>query len=83
MRSEGYSTWFVSVSVHPSVCYHVFCDYALRDNEIAIPTGSSLHWLHFKKGDFRITAAFKSYGVKASEQANMQILAQAYLDCVR
>ena len=65
MRSEGYSTWFVSVSVLPSVCYHVFCDYAHRDNKIAIPTGSSLHWLHFKKGDFRITAAFKSYDVKS------------------
>ena len=31
--------------------------YAQRDNETAIPTGSSLHWLHFLKGDFRITTA--------------------------
>ena len=47
-----------------------------RDNKITI------HWLHFKKGDFRITAAFKSYGVK---QVNKPIrkLAQAYLDRVR
>ncbi|CAI8017093.1 hypothetical protein GBAR_LOCUS10427, partial [Geodia barretti] len=22
----------------PSVCYHVFCDYAQRDNKIAIPS---------------------------------------------
>ena len=37
----------VCLSVCPSVCYHVFCDYAQRDNKIAIPTGSLLHWLHF------------------------------------
>ena len=36
----------------------------------AILTGSGLHWLHLKKGDFRKITAFKSYGV---EQANMQI----------
>ena len=46
----------VTVSVCPSVCYHVFCDYAQRDYKTAIPTGSSLHWLHC---DFRITTAFK------------------------
>ena len=55
--------YLVAVSVLPSV--PVFCDYAQRDNKIAVPTGSSLHWLHFKKGDFHITAAFKSYGVKS------------------
>ena len=68
MRSEGYGTWFVSecvcvcvcVCVCPFVCYH-----AQRDNETAIPTGSSLHLLHFKKGDFRITTVFRSYGVKS------------------
>ena len=38
-----------------------------------MPTGSALHLLDFKTGDFRKCAAFKSYGVKASEQANMQI----------
>ena len=69
MRSKGYGSCLVSVSViHSvcvSVCYHVFCDYTQRDNKIAIPTGSLLHWLHFEKGDFRITAAFKIYGVKS------------------
>ena len=74
---EGYSTWSVIPSVRPSfllsfrlsVCYHVFCDYAQRDNKTAIPTGSSPHWLHFKKGDFRITAAFESYGVKSKSRS--------------
>ena len=77
------STWLVC----PSVCLlprlegtclmlfvdTCFCDYAQRDNKTAIPTGSSLHWLHFKKGDFRITTAFKSYGMKSkstSQYAN-------------
>ena len=50
----------VCVFVHSSVTTFS----AQRDNEIAIPAGSSLHWLHLQKGDFRITAAFKSYGVK-------------------
>ena len=36
----------VCVCVCPFVCYHVFCDYAQRDNEIATRTGSSLHWPH-------------------------------------
>ena len=31
---------------------------------IAIRGGLLLQRLHFKKGDFRITAAFKSYGLK-------------------
>ena len=56
-----------------SVCYHVFCNHAQRDNERAIPTGSSLHWVHFKKDDFRITTAFKRYSVKSklrSQYAN-------------
>ena len=73
MRSEGYGTWFVGVSVCLSVCYHVFCDYAQGDKKTAIPTGSSVQWLHFKKGDFRITTAFKSYGLKSkstSQYAN-------------
>ena len=56
---------WVCLCVCPFVCYHAFCDYAQRDNETAIPTGSSLHWLHIHKGDFRITTAFRSYGVKS------------------
>ena len=67
---EGYTVIpSVVPSVCLSVCYHVFCDYAQRDNKTAIPTGSSLHWLHLKKKDFRITAAFESYGVKSKSRS--------------
>ena len=52
---------FVCLSVCSFVCYHVFCNDVQRNNKIAIPTGSLLHWLHF---DFRITVVLKSYGVK-------------------
>ena len=82
MRSEGYGTWLcvcVCVCVCPFVCYHVFSDYAQRHNETAIPT---LNWLHFKKGDFRITTAFRSYGVKSkgkSQYANKYSLTAALL----
>ena len=54
-----------------SVCYHVFCHYAQRDGQKAIPMGSVPHWLYFR--DFDKNAAFESYGVKQSEGANMQI----------
>ena len=77
MRSEGYGTWFVSASVCPSVrlsvCYHVFCDCAQRNNKTTIP------WVHrytdfiFKKGYFRITTAFKSYGVKSKSTSQLKI----------
>ena len=56
-----------------SVCYHVFCRYAQRDGQKAIPTGSVPHWLYFENGDFDKNATFESYGVKQSEGANMQI----------
>ena len=63
MRSEGYSTWSVRLSVCLSVRPSTF--YAtLRDKqEIETPTGSALHWLHFN-GDFCKSTAFRSYGVK-------------------
>ena len=67
MRSESYSTWFVSVSGLPSVCLSVTMFSATtrkKSAKIAIVTGSVLHWLDFKKGDFHKTIAFKSYGVK-------------------
>ena len=35
--------------------------------------GSVPHWLYFKNSVFRKNAAFESYGVKQSEEANMQI----------
>ena len=47
-----------------SVCYRVFCHHAQQTGKIATPTGSALHRLHFKNGDFRKSAAFRSYGLK-------------------
>ena len=32
-------------------------------------TGSVLHWLYFETGDFRKSAAFKSYGVKTKSRS--------------
>ena len=68
MRSEVYCH-----SVRPSVCYHVFCHYAQQGGQKALPTGSVPHWLEFKKGNFRKSTVFKSYGVKTkrtSQYAN-------------
>ena len=65
----------VRLSVCLSVCYHVFCHYVQQGGQKAIPTGSVLHWLDFKNGDFRKSTAFKSYGVKTkqtSQYANEQ-----------
>ena len=73
MRSEGYSTWSVNLSVCLSVCYYIFYHYAQQGGQKAIPTGSVPHWLDFKNGDFRKSTAFKSYGVKTkrtSQYAN-------------
>ena len=68
MRSEGYSTWSVILSFRPfvrlSICYHVYCHYVQQGGQKTIPTGSVLHWLDFKNGDYRKGIAFKSYGVK-------------------
>ena len=67
MRSEGYSSCFVILSVCLSVCSHVFCRYAKQDGQLAILMGSVPHWLYF------LNSAFESYGVKKSKGANMQI----------
>ena len=63
MHSGGYGTWFVSVSVSLSVCYHVFCHHTQRENKIEIPNDSALHWLDFEFGEFRKSTAFEGYGV--------------------
>ena len=60
-------------SVCLSVCYHVLCNHAQRDNERVIPKGSALYRLDFRFGDFRKSNAFNSYGVKTkltSQYAN-------------
>ena len=65
-----------------SVCYHIFCDYAQRDNKTAKPTCSRYTGFFFKKVILvYITIAFKSYG----KQVNKPIckLAQVYLNTVR
>ena len=70
-------TWFVSLCVCVSVCYHVLCRYSQRGNKIAIPAGLLLQRLDFKKGNFLKTAVFKGYGVKTKKMseysAKMQI----------
>ena len=66
MHSEGYGTWFVSLSVCLFVCYHVFCHCVQQGNEIVIRAGLLLKQLGFEKGDYRKTA-FKSYGVKTKQ----------------
>ena len=59
-----------SLSIFLSVCYHVFCNHAQRDNERAmIPRGSALHRLDFKIGDFIKSNVFESYGVKTIQYA--------------
>ena len=47
-----------------SVCYHVFCDYSQREQNS--DTNGFIAALASLKGDFRITTAFKSYGVKSN-----------------
>ena len=46
------------------VCSLIFFNRAQQSGKIAILTGSGLHGLDFKNGDFRKITAFKSYGVK-------------------
>ena len=57
MRSKGYGTWSVSLSVCLSVCYNVF---ATTRNE----TTKQRYQKFSKFGDLRISTAFESYGVK-------------------
>ena len=79
MRSEGYCTWSVSLSVCSSVCYHVFCHYAEQGGQKAIPTGSVPHWLDFKMVIFVKVLRSKVMAWKPSKQANM-LMSMAYLD---
>ena len=66
-------TVLVRVSVCLSVCYH----HAQQAGQRAIPTGSGLHWLDFKNGDFRKSSHFvQSYGMKTkwtSQYANAHL----------
>ena len=77
MRSEGYSSWSVSLSVCLSVCLSV--------DDYSRTTGYEAAYERYQQlqcyiqghenecGDFAETTAFERYGVKTSERANMQI----------
>ena len=80
MCSEGYSTWSVCLSVSLCVCYHVFRHHMHQTGQKATPTGSALHLLDFKSGDFCKNTAVKSYGVKTKMNMPIFELEQAYLD---
>ena len=57
MRSEGYGTWFVCLSVCQSVslcaCSLVFFDSVQQSSKIATLRSLGLHRLDFKNSDFR------------------------------
>ena len=66
-----------------SVCYHVFCHHAHRDNKRAIPIGSAaLHWLDFKFGGFQMYCIRELWHENQVEKP-LYKLVPAYLDCVR
>ena len=71
MRSEGYSSWFVFLSVCMSVCRRLFWHYRLRGVLLAIPAASKLREPEKENGDFPETTVFERYAVKTSEKANV------------
>ena len=78
MRSEGYSS-FVILSVCLSVCLLPrFLPLRATRRPISDSNGFSatlalFHAITFERSIFHKNAAFESYGVKQSEEANMQI----------
>ena len=72
MRSEGYGSWLVCLSVCLlSVCRRLFWHYRLRGGPLAIPADSELREPENLLGDFPETTSFERYAVKTSEKANM------------
>ena len=71
MRSEGYSTRFVRVSVCLSVCLSVDTYSGTTGYKAAYELGSDLQGPEKLQGDSLETTAFGRYGVKTSEKANM------------
>ena len=55
--------WVTVLSVCLSVCDYVFCNYVQREQNS--DTNGFITTLASLEGDFRITTAFKSYGVKS------------------
>ena len=74
MRSEGYSSCIVILSVCLSVCLlpHFLPLRATR-RPISDTNGFSATLALFQNSVFCKNTAFESYGVKQSEEANMQI----------
>ena len=76
MCSEGYGIYLVCVSVRPSVRPSVCLTVCMSVTKFSASTRNKaakkryqrvqcyIHWLDFLNGDFRISTAFKSYGVK-------------------
>ena len=60
MRSEGYSTWFVCLSVCLSVTTILLLCAAQRPNKV--PMDSTQKFKHFSKADFAKTTSLNSYG---------------------
>ena len=81
MCSEGYSTWSVIPSIRPSVRLSGTPYSATTRNKAAKKRYQRVqyHTVLILNSDFRKSTAFKSYGVKTSEQANM-LISMAYLD---
>ena len=67
-----------------NVClYHVFCYHAQHAVQKATLTGSALHWLDFKTGDFRQSIAVEVMR-ETSEKANeFELTASRFLALLR
>ena len=69
MRSEGYKSRSVCLSVWLTVCLSVclfVSDYSRTAGYEAIPAASVLQGQEKQRGDFAETTAFERYGVKTS-----------------
>ena len=75
MRSEGYGTWFVCLSV----CHPEFWHYRLCDGHPAIPAASALQGHENERGIFPETTAYQRYGVITSEKPTSEAIAHAPL----
>ena len=64
MRSEGYSSWFVCLSV----CRRLFWYYRLRGGLLAMPAASELREPEKLVGDFPETTAFERYAAKKAKK---------------
>ena len=65
MHTKSYNTCLSVCACASVTTFSATVHYAQENGQRAMPTGSVLHWLDFKTGDFykSIYTAFKSYGV--------------------